>query len=82
MGVRVERHLVQRRSAYSGFAEIGSPERDRFAWLDGCDDWGCGTNGSSYQGVLLNGVAQRIVGSGKSVVNAVILPTGEIVDLR
>ena len=20
----------------------------------GCDEWGCGSNGSSYQGVLLN----------------------------
>ena len=44
----------------SGFA---SPDRDRFAWRGGCDDWECGTNGSSYQGVLLNGVAQRIVAS-------------------
>ena len=49
----------------------------------GCPIWMCGTNGSTMQGVLLNGVTlKHKTGSGESVVNAVILPTGEIVNLH
>ena len=36
-------------------------------------------NGSTLQGTLLNGLA---AGSGRQTVEAVMLPTGEIVDLR
>ena len=47
-----------------------------------CDDFGCGLNGSSYQGVLLSGVTLKQSVSGKQGVNTVILPSGEIVNLR
>jgi hypothetical protein len=63
----------------TGVAGQSSDDSDRYQARGGCDDWVCGSNGSSYQGVLLNGVTleQR-----KHVVNAVILPSGEFVDLR
>ena len=49
----------------------------------GCPVWMCGANGSTMQGVLLNGVTlKHKAGWGESVVNAVILPTGEIVNLH
>ena len=63
----------------TGLPDIARPDRDRFDWLGGCDEWGCGTNGSTLQGVLLNGLT---IGSGKPVVDAVILPSGEIVRSR
>jgi hypothetical protein len=43
------------------------------------DDWGCGMNGASHQGIQVNGLT---AGSGETVVDAVILPTGETINLR
>ena len=45
----------------------------------GCDEFGCGMNGTTYQGVQVNGLT---AGSGETVVDAVVLPTGETIDLR
>ena len=45
----------------------------------GCDEFGCGTNGTTYQGVQVNGLT---AGSAETVVDAVILPTGETINLR
>jgi hypothetical protein len=67
----------------TGIAGQSSDDRDQYEFRGGCDEWGCGTNGSTLQGVLLNGLTlKQKVGSGESVVNAVILPTGEVVDPR
>ena len=63
----------------TGIAGQTSDDSERFAGRGGCDDWGCGMNGSTLQGTLLNGLA---AGSGRQTVEAVMLPTGEIVDLR
>ena len=65
----------------TGIAGQSSDDSDQYQARDGCDEWGCGLNGSSYQGVLLNGVTLKQQ-AGSGVVNAVILPTGEVVDLR
>ena len=61
-----------------------------------CDDWGCGTNGvslngTSYQGVRLDGIQapqagtrdlRQTAGTKRPTVEAVVLPSGETVDLR
>ena len=41
----------------------------------GCDDWGCGSNGTQVTGIALGSAST-------GAVNAVILSSGEIVNLR
>jgi hypothetical protein len=51
---------------------------DRYEWLGGCDDWGCGSNGLGRNGLQLDGHA---VDAGETSVGAIILPSGEVLDL-
>ena len=52
------------------------------AFWGGCDEWQCGSNGLSRNGVALNGVQLDGVQVRQLSVKAVILPSGETIDLR
>lgn len=63
----------------TGVAGRPSDDDDRYQARGGdCGDWGCGVNGASYQGTLLTGTNRPTRGV---TVNAVILRSGEMVDL-
>jgi hypothetical protein len=47
-----------------------------------CDEFGCGTNGPNLNGVALNGVQLNGIQVRQLSVKAVILPSGEVLDLR
>jgi hypothetical protein len=73
----------------TGAAEIASPGRERLEFRR-CPDGFCGSNGNSLNGKSLNGKslngahidgAVRTRSTGERV-NALILPSGEIIDLR
>ena len=58
----------------TGIAGQTSDDSERFEGRGGCDEWGCGTNGTRVDG--------RLVEADQPAVNAIILPSGEIFDLR
>ena len=58
----------------TGIAGQTSEESERFEGRGGCDEWGCGTNGPRLDG--------RAVEAEQPAVKAIILPTGEVFDLR
>ena len=58
----------------TGIAGQTSDDSERFEGRGGCDEFGCGMNGTRVDG--------RLVEADQPAVNAIILPTGEILDLR
>ena len=65
--------------ALAAFAAIAASTASAGPRPGGCDEWMCGSNGSSIQGTLLSGSTLE---PGKPTVETVILPGGEIIDLR
>lgn len=59
----------------TGIADPASADRDRLEWFGGCDEWGCGSNGLQSDG-------RAIDAEQPAAATSIILPGGEVLDLR